>query len=285
LSDVVGLGTPLGSNATSTQAGRAEGPAGEGRVAMRIDLNADLGEGYGPWSMGDDEAMLGVVTTANVACGMHAGDPDTMRRTLEVAKRRGVAVGAHPGFDDRIGFGRRLLPDATPAKVEALVAYQVGAMMGIAALVGIPVRHVKAHGALANVATVDDALADAVARAVRAVDPGLALMVMPGTAAERSAERVGLRPLREIYADRTYDDDFTLTARSRPGAVIHDVEAACTRVLATVAANEIVSTGGRRLSVGIDTICVHGDNPAAVGMARTLRSRLEGAGWTVVAPA
>jgi UPF0271 protein len=248
---------------------------------MRIDLNADLGEGYGPWPMGDDEAMLGIVTTANVACGLHAGDPDTMRRTLETAKRRGVAVGAHPGFDDRIGFGRRLLPDATPAKVEALVAYQVGAMLGMAALVGHRVTHVKAHGALNNVATVDDALADAIARGVRSVDAGLALMVMPGTAAERSAERVGLRPMREIYADRAYDDDFTLTARSKPGAVIHDVEAASARVLAMVSAGEIVSTGGRRLAVGIDTVCVHGDNPEAVTMARTLRVRLEAAGWTV----
>ena len=135
---------------------------------MRIDLNADLGEGFGPWAMGDDDAMLGIVTTANVACGLHAGDPDTMRRTVETARRNGVAIGAHPGFHDLIGFGRRLLPDATPRKVENLVAYQVGALMGVAALVGHPVTHVKTHGALGNAAAEDDALADAVARGIRA---------------------------------------------------------------------------------------------------------------------
>jgi UPF0271 protein len=248
---------------------------------MRIDLNADLGEGFGPWAMGDDDAMLGIVTTANVACGLHAGDPDTMRRTVETARRNGVAIGAHPGFHDLIGFGRRLLPDATPRKVENLVAYQVGALMGVAALVGHPVTHVKTHGALGNAAADDDALADAVARGIRAVDPRLAFMVMPGTATERAAERAGLTPMREVYADRTYDDTFNLTGRSKPGAVIHDVEEACARVLAMVATNAITSVSGKRLTVGIDTVCVHGDNPAAVTMARTLRTRLEAAGRTV----
>jgi UPF0271 protein len=165
--------------------------------------------------------------------------------------------------------------------VENLVACQVGALMGVAALVGHPVTHVKTHGALGNAAAEDDALADAVARGIRAVDPRLAFMVMPGTATERAAGRAGLTPMREIYADRTYDDAFNLTGRSKPGAVIHDVEEACARVLAMVAANEITSVSGKRLKVGIDTVCVHGDNPAAVTMARTLRTRLEAAGRTV----
>lgn len=251
---------------------------------MRIDLNSDLGEGFGPWSMGDDPAMLDIVTTANIACGFHAGDPETMRGTIALAKERGVAVGAHPGYRDLIGFGRRPLHGVTAREIESLVAYQVGAFQAMAALAGHPGTHVKTHGALGNACADDDTLADAVARGIRAADPGLAFMVMPGTATERACERAGLRPIREIYADRTYADSFNLTPRAVDGAVIHDVETALTRVMEMVGEGRLTSVSGKQRPVEIDTVCVHGDNAAAVAMAKALRVGLEQAGWRV-APA
>lgn len=245
---------------------------------MRIDLNADLGEGFGPWKMGDDAALLDVVTTANVACGLHAGDPAIMRATVLAAQARGVAVGAHPGYADLAGFGRRAQTGVTVAEVENLVAYQTGALAGICALAGHPMTHVKTHGALGNACADDDDLAMAVARAIRAVDPGLGFMVMPGTATERAADRAGLRPIREIYADRTYADSFNLTPRSRPDAMIHDPDTALARVLDMVGEGRIVAQSGKVLRVGIDSVCVHGDSPQAVAMARRLRAGLEAAG-------
>lgn len=248
---------------------------------MRIDLNSDLGEGFGPWQMGDDAAMLDIVSTANIACGFHAGDPDIMRATVRLAKQRGVAVGAHPGYFDLIGFGRRRLPGMTVAQVEALVAYQVGAMAAICALEGHPMTHVKTHGALGNVCADDDDMALAVGRAIKAVDPALAFMVMPGTATARAAEALGLRPINEIYADRTYADNFNLSPRSEPGSVIHDADRLVERVLAMVSEGCLTSTSGKRLEVPIGTVCVHGDTPGAVDMARRLRAGLEAAGWTI----
>lgn len=251
---------------------------------MRIDLNADLGEGFGPWRMGDDAAMLAIVTTASVACGLHAGDPAIMRATAEAARAHGVAVGAHPGFADLAGFGRRRVPGLTAREVENLVAYQVGAFAATAALAGHAMTHVKTHGALGNMAAEDDALASAVARAIVAVDRGLGFMVMPGTALERAADRAGLWPIREIYADRAYAADFTLAARALPGAVIHDAEAALARVLAMLDAGAVIAGDGSRLATAIDSVCVHGDNPAAVAMAGRLRAGLRAAGLTL-APA
>lgn len=248
---------------------------------MRIDLNSDLGEGFGPWVMGDDAAMLDIVTTANVACGFHAGDPETMRRTIELAKARGVAVGAHPGYRDLIGFGRRPQTGVTENEIENLIAYQVGAFQGMASLAGHPASHVKTHGALGNACADDDGLADAVARGIRAADPLLAFMTMPGTATDRAAERAGLKPIREIYADRTYGDTFNLTPRSMPGAVIHDVATALKRVMDMVSEGRIEADSGKQMKVVIDSVCVHGDNAAAVDMARALRRGLEEAGWTV----
>ena len=248
---------------------------------MRIDLNSDLGEGFGPWRMGDDAAMLDIVTTVNVACGLHAGDPEIMRATAETARAKGVAVGAHPGFADLVNFGRRRVIGLTSREVENLVAYQTGAFAAAAALAGHRSTHVKAHGALANMIAEDDDLALAVARAVKAVDPTLMLMVMPGMATERAAEKLGLRAMREIYADRTYADTFNLTDRSLPGAVLHDPAAAVAHVLRILEDGAITSVGGKRLPVEIDTICVHGDNPAAVALARRLRAELERAGVAV----
>lgn len=249
---------------------------------MRIDLNADLGEGFGHWTLGDDTALLDVVTTANVACGFHAGDPAIMRATVLAAQARAVTVGAHPGYGDLAGFGRRAQTGVTAAEVENLVAYQTGALAGICALAGYPLTHVKTHGALGNACADDDDLAMAVARAIRAVDPGLAFMVMPGTATDRAADRMGLHPIREIYADRTYADSFNLTSRSRRDAIIHDPETALSRVLDMVGNGRIVSLSGKEMKVAIDSICVHGDNPQAVAMARRLRAGLESAGYTVL---
>ena len=248
---------------------------------MQIDLNADLGEGFGPWRMGDDEAMLDIVTSANVACGFHAGDPETMRRTAEIALRKGVALGAHPGYPDLIGFGRRPLHAPRPREIENWIAYQVGAFQSMCALAGAVAAYVKTHGALGNACADDDTLAMAVARGIRAADPALAFLVMPGTATERAAERAGLRPVREVYADRTYADTFNLTPRSEPGSVIHDPDTACRRVLGMLAERELVAESGRSLAVEIDSICVHGDNPAAVDMARALKTGLEAAGWSL----
>ncbi|TNC14477.1 5-oxoprolinase subunit PxpA [Methylobacterium terricola] len=250
---------------------------------MRIDLNADLGEGFGPWTMGDDAAMMDIITTANVACGFHAGDPVIMRNTVGVAREKGVRVGAHPGFSDLAGFGRRRISGISVNELEAIVAYQIGAMQSVATLAGHPITHVKTHGALGNMCADDDAWALGVARAIKAADPTLLFMIMPGTATERAADRTGLASLREIYADRTYDDSFNLTDRSKPGAVIHDAALATEHVLRMLNEGAIISTSGKRLDVGIDSICVHGDNPAAVVMARTLRSSLESQGVTVAA--
>ena len=249
---------------------------------MRVDLNADLGEGFGPWQMGDDYALLDIVTTANVACGYHAGDPAIMRHTVAEARSRGVAVGAHPGYADLAGFGRRPMPGVTAREVEELVAYQIGALAAICTLESHPMTHVKTHGALGNACADDEDLAMAVARAIKAVDSGLAFMVLPGTATERAADRAGLRPIREIYADRTYADTFNLTPRSRPDAMIYDSSEALARVLDMVSQGRIVSTTGKVLPVKIDSICVHGDNAEAVVMARTLRRGLEQAGVKVM---
>lgn len=248
---------------------------------MRVDLNADLGESFGPWSMGDDPAMLSVVTSANVACGFHAGDPAIMRATAEMARAKGVAIGAHPGFADLSNFGRRRVPGLTAREVENLVAYQTGAMQAMAALAGYRITHMKTHGAMGNMCAEDDELALAAGRGVKAVDPSLRWVVMPGAATERAALKLGIEHLREIYADRTYDDDFNLTDRSRPGAVIHDADEAIDHVLRMLEDGTLRSTSGKRRKVGIDLICVHGDNPGSVALSRRLRAALEARGVRV----
>lgn len=248
---------------------------------MEIDLNSDLGEGFGPWTMGDDDTMLDIVTSANVACGFHAGDPEIMLGMATKAKAKGVAVGAHPGYRDLIGFGRRPMAGVTARQVETLVAYQVGAFGSVCAIAGHRMKYVKTHGALGNACNDDDGLADGVARGIRAADPALVWLVMPGTPTERAADRAGLQAAREIYADRTYADSFNLAPRSRPGTVIHDAQAACRRVLEMVTEGRLTSESGKVLQVQIDSVCVHGDNPASVGMARCIRDALEAEGWNL----
>ena len=245
---------------------------------MKIDLNTDLGESFGAWTMGDDDAMLDVVTSANVACGFHAGDPVVMHRTMAAARDRGVSVGAHPGFLDLWGFGRRPILGDSPADIEKMLVYQIGAAAAVAASVGLRLAHVKTHGSLGNMAMVDPDLAAAVARAVRTIDRDLILVVMPGLALERAGLDQELLVAREVYADRTYDDDGNLTSRKTAGAVIHDSDAAAARVLRMVDDRAVTTVTGRRLPVRIDTVCVHGDNPQAVAMARTLRAALQAGG-------
>lgn len=248
---------------------------------MKIDLNADVGESFGAWTLGNDTAMFDIITTANVACGFHAGDPEVMRRTIELAGVKGVAVGAHPGFADLLNFGRRRVPGVTPREIENLIAYQVGAFAAMAELSGHRMTHVKTHGALGNMCNEDEDLALAVGRGIKAAAPSVLFLVMPGMPTERAAERLGLSYFREIYADRTYDDSFNLTDRSQPGAVIYDPIEAKEHVLRMLDAGAVISTGGKKLPVKIDSICLHGDNPNAVAAARTLREALEASGSTI----
>lgn len=245
-----------------------------------IDLNADCGESFGPWRMGDDAAILKVVTSANIACGFHAGDPDTMAATVALAKENGVAVGAHPGYEDRAGFGRRIIP-MTPDAVARMVAYQVGAFAGVAALSGVPMTHVKAHGALSNHACVDRATAEAVVRAVKAVDPSLTLLAVATTELERAALDAGLSVASEIFADRAYEPDGQLRSRALPDAIVHDAATAAERTVAMVHAGAVIAHDGTEVATPIHSVCVHGDNPHAVGVASAVRDALEAAGLTV----
>jgi UPF0271 protein len=248
---------------------------------MQVDLNSDLGESWGTYELGADAEMLGIVSSANVACGFHAGDPNVMRETVIRARDGGVGIGAHPGYLDLWGFGRRRIQGDSLHDLEKMAAYQIGALMGLAALEGAKVTHVKSHGALGNVAAEDDEVALAIAKAAKAVDPDLIYVVMPGMATERAGEKVGLRMAREIYADRAYQANGNLVPRSQPGATIHDADEAAENVLRMLESGAVLTQGGGRIEGRIDTICVHGDNPAAVAMARTLRSKLESAGLSI----
>lgn len=242
-----------------------------------IDLNSDLGEGFGSYTVGNDEAMLSIVTSANVACGFHAGDPEIMAQTCAVAQERGVTLGAHPGFPDLWGFGRRRIPFSN-GEIERLIAYQIGAAVGVAALMGQKIAYVKGHGALANIAAADRSVADAIARAVRSVDPSLALLGTALTEQVRAGEAAGLRVYQEVYADRGYDEQGQLILRGTPGAMIEDVEFAASRAVAMVEQGSIFTAGGKTLATAIDSICVHGDGAHAVQVARRIKTEMEGAG-------
>ena len=245
-----------------------------------VDLNADLGEGYGPWRMGDDAAMLDIVSSANVACGGHASDPETMYRTLVLAHDRGICVGAHPSYPDREGFGRRRMP-CTAGEIERFVAAQVGQLMAVAALAGTQVRYVKPHGALANVAAVEADVAAAILRATRAVDAGLALLAISGTVLEQLARADGFRVYSEIFADRGYTPEGTLVPRSAPGAMITDAGAATDRILAFLASGRMPAVDGSLIPLAVDSICIHGDSAHAVQMARQLKAALVADGVVV----
>ncbi|MDG1430583.1 MAG: LamB/YcsF family protein [Paracoccaceae bacterium] len=249
-------------------------------MTLSVDLNADMGESFGPWSKGDDPALLDIVTSANVACGMHAGDPDVMAATMDTAIKRGVGIGAHPGFADLQGFGRQRMK--LPAdSLGNLVRYQVGAAQAMARALGGEMRHIKLHGAMANMASEDKEMALACYRAALSVAPDVIVMVMAGTAQEAAASELGCHAACEIFADRAYNDDATLVDRSLPGAVIHDANLAAVRMVKMVKAGAIITESGKEITTRIDTICLHGDTPEAVDIARETRRALEMAGIKV----
>jgi UPF0271 protein len=234
-------------------------------TTTRVNLNADMAEGYGAYDIGADEALLGVVKSASIACGFHGGDFRTMHRLARSAAEKGVSIGAHPGFNDLWGFGRRRI--AMPAQdVEYMVAYQIGALQAMAAYSGIKVTHVKAHGALNNMAAEDESYAMAIGRAIKAVDPSLIYVALTGSQMLRAAERLGLRLAREGFADRVYADDGNLASRAIPGTVHKDPAKARDQVLRIVQAREVVTISGKVIPVEADTICLHGDEPTAVAV-------------------
>jgi UPF0271 protein len=246
-----------------------------------IDINSDLAEGYGvAYTAGDDDAMLSIVTSANVACGFHAGDPEIMARTFKTAKERGVAIGAHPGFPDLWGFGRRRLPYSL-GEIERIIAYQLGAAQALATYSGHRITFVKGHGAIGNMTEVDRSVADAVVRAVKAVDPSLIMLTIARSKQVEAAESAGLRFISEIYADRGYGPNGTMIPRGQPGALITDPKEAADRVVAMATENAVITVDGTRLPTEIRSVCVHGDSPHAVGTARLIRQRLEAAGFTI----
>ncbi|MDP1734197.1 MAG: 5-oxoprolinase subunit PxpA [Sulfuritalea sp.] len=246
-----------------------------------INLNADLGEGFGPWHMGDDAAMLDIVASANIACGGHAGDPNTMRRTVRLAQERGVSIGAHPSYPDLQGFGRRALA-MSPEELENQIATQIGALAGIASLEATNVTHVKPHGALNNLACVDRAVADTICRAMRAVDRTLILLAPAASQLVLAGRAAGLAVVEEIFADRAYLPDGQLVPRTRPDAMIHGPAACLAHVLAMLDAGALIATDGTRIPTPIGSICVHGDSPDAVAVARHLRAHLGTQGYRVV---
>ena len=245
-----------------------------------LDLNSDLGESFGRWVLGDDEAMLALVTSANVACGFHAGDPTTLRRTCALAADAGVVVGAQVGYRDLAGFGRRFV-DVAPNELADDVVYQIGALDGMCRVAGTAVRYVKPHGALYNAIVHHEAQAAAVVAAVRDYSSELPVLGLPGSAFLREAERVGLRTVPEFFVDRAYTPDGTLVPRREPGAVLHDPDEVTTRVLRLVADGVVMAIDGSEVAVEAASACVHGDSPGAVEMARAVRSGLEKAGVTV----
>ncbi len=238
-----------------------------------VDLNADMGESFGPWKMGDDESLLKIITSANIACGFHAGDPDVMVQTMALAAENGVGIGAHPGFPDLQGFGRRNMK-VPHDSLRNLVRYQLGSAIGMAKAVGTEVRHLKLHGALANMCSVDIDMARACYQGALDVDPDIIIMVLAVTKQEEAVRGLGCKWVGEIFADRAYNDDGTLVDRSLPGAVIHDPALAGPRILNMVKEGAIITESGKRLETSIDTICLHGDGPTAVQIARSVRENL-----------
>jgi len=249
---------------------------------MRIDLNSDLGESFGAYTIGHDAGLMTSITSANVAAGFHGGDPTVLRNTVRLAKQHGVAVGAHPGFPDLIGFGRRDL-QVTPREAEDFVLYQVAAVAGVAAAEGVRLQHVKPHGALFTMAVKDARLADAIARAVAAFDKMLILFGLPGSEILKAGRASGLRVAAEVFADRGYEPDGQLASRRKPGAVIHDAAVVVDRAVGMVKERRVVAMDGTVVPLEADTMCVHGDTPGSDELAAKIRAGLEAAGVTVKA--
>jgi len=249
-------------------------------MAKHIDLNCDMGESYGAWKMGQDEALLDFVTSANIACGYHAGDPATMQRTVQCAVAKGVALGAHPSLPDLQGFGRRTMA-ISPEEARGLMLYQMGALDAFASAAGSRLRHVKAHGALYNMAAKDRRLADAIASAVRDFDPSLILVGLSGSELIKAGKALGLTCASEVFADRGVEPDGSLTPRGQPGAMIEDEDLAVARVLRMVLEGKVTGRDGVDVAIQADTVCIHGDQPKALAFARRLRQALQEAGVEV----
>ncbi len=248
---------------------------------QKINLNADMGEGFGAYDIGNDDGLMQIIKSANIACGFHAGDPDVMHKNVMAAKAHGVSIGAHPGFNDLWGFGRRRI-DMSISALEHSITYQIGALQSIAAYAGLKVTHLKAHGALANMAAENKDMAMAIGRAIKVVDPSIIYMALAGSQMEIAALELGLDLAREGFADRQYDDDGNLASRKLEGSVFKDPDIALAQVLRMVRQSEIVTRSGKVINCQVDTICVHGDEPTSLGVARHVREGLEKAGIKVV---
>ena len=248
---------------------------------MKIDLNSDLGESFGRWRKGNDGDMLKIVTSANIACGFHAGDPAEMMRSCEGCRQEGVAIGAHPGFRDLEGFGRDEIHGIGKDRLRALVAYQIGALLAVTRLTETRLRHVKLHGALANMASRDPSMATTLLQAIQAVDHRLPVIVIASTCLQSVAESLDVPHAKEIFADRAYHADATLVSRHRAGAVISDPEQCAERMLRAIETGRLIAIDGSEVEVAPDTICVHGDTPHAVAIASAVRDKLERNGVTI----
>jgi UPF0271 protein len=247
---------------------------------VRIDLNSDVGESYGAWTMGQDEALLPLITSANIACGAHAGDPLVMARTVRLVVEHGVGIGAHPGYPDRDGFGRRHL-DMSDAELEASLLYQLGALAGFVKVAGAAMTHVKVHGALYNRAAGDERLAAVICRAVSTFDDSLVVVALAGSRMLDVAQSVGLKVAAEAFADRAYESDGSLRSRRLAGAILATPGAAAAQAVAIASAGRVTSYDGNAVTVRADTLCIHGDTPGAPDYARAVRDGLEAAGVTV----
>jgi len=249
---------------------------------MRIDINSDVGESFGAYTIGHDAGLMKAITSANIAAGFHGGDPSVLRETIRLAKANGVAVGAHPGFPDLVGFGRREI-QVTPKETEDFVLYQVAAVVGVAAAEGVKVQHVKPHGALFNQAVRNRELSDAIARAVAALDRSLILFGLPGSEILNAGRAAGLRVAAEVFADRAYEPDGSLASRRKPGSVIHDPDAVVARAVRMAQERTVVAVDGSVVPLEVDTMCVHGDTPGSDDLAARIRAGLQAAGVTVKA--
>lgn len=249
---------------------------------MKVDLNCDLGESFGNYTCGLDEEVLPYISSANVACGFHASDPVVMMRTVKLAKKYGVSVGAHPGFPDLQGFGRRNMV-MQPEEIKAMLQYQIGALDAFCRAEGVPLRHVKPHGALYNMAGKDIAMARAICAGIAEVDTGLVVLAQAGSCLSQAAEEYGLSFAKEVFADRAYEEDGALVARTKPGAVITDEEEAVERVIAMVKYKKVKAITGKEISVEADSICVHGDGKKAVAFVKLIRERLQTEGIDIAA--
>ena len=250
-------------------------------MTYRINLNADIGEGFGAYDIGNDADLMTVIRSASVACGFHAGDANTMHSLTQLAKQNNVSLGVHPGFNDLWGFGRRKI-EMDPKDLELMVAYQIGALQAMARYAGLPVTHLKPHGALNNMAAVREDYALAIGRAIQTVDDRIIYVALAGSEMEKAARTLGLRLAREGFADRHYEDDGNLSPRSIPGTVFKDPDKALKQCLSMVKDRCLTSRQGKRVNVEVETICVHGDEPTAVGLARHVRQGLEAADCRVV---